>query len=129
MYLKKGFTLMEVIVVLSIISILSSIVTLSYRYYVNIAKDQCASSSGQEIFEAVVWSYEAKNNVIDSDCIKDDIKDLTGYEVTITSANVSTKTINLIFLSDSRTYEITADLVTNRFRIKDIEQRRFIYEY
>ncbi|WP_163215885.1 prepilin-type N-terminal cleavage/methylation domain-containing protein [Clostridium thermarum] len=126
--MKKGFTLVEVVVVISIITILSTVTTIGYKYYINKSKDACASSNGQVIFEAIVWTYEACGNKLDSTALAANIDVLTGIPVSNMIVNNLQKTISMNYVYESKTYKLSANLSNYKVQIEDFEHGRKIYE-
>jgi prepilin-type N-terminal cleavage/methylation domain-containing protein len=127
-YLKKGFTLIEIVAVISILAILSTVAAIGYKYYITKSKDACASSNGQVIFEAIVWSYEAAGNTINSAAIEADVEALTGFDVSNVVANLPQKTISMNYSYESKTYKLSAILTSYKVQIEDFELGRRIYE-
>lgn len=125
--MKKGFTLMELIIVISIMSILASLATICYKYYIQRSKEHCVSSRGQEIFEAVAWSYEDSQNIIDTAKIINDVRTITGFDIHI--KNVSGKVITVDYEYDYIRYDIKIDFVYNSFNIYYDSGGRLIYAY
>lgn len=118
---------MELIIVISIMSILASIATICYKYYIERSKEHCVSSRGQEIFEAVVWSYEDSQNTIDTTKIVNDVRVITGFDIHI--KDVSGKVITIDYEYDYVRYDIKLDFVYYSFNIYYDSGGRLIYEY
>ncbi|MDP4091278.1 MAG: prepilin-type N-terminal cleavage/methylation domain-containing protein [Bacillota bacterium] len=125
--MKKGFTLIELIIIISIMSILAAVSVISYKYFIDRAREQCASARGYEIFEAVAWSYEDNENLVDTAKIVSVVKGITGFDIHI--KDVSGKVITMDYIYDSIKYDIKADMLCYRFYIYYDVGGELIYEY
>ena len=126
--MRKGVTLIELTITISMLAILISVTVVGYRYYINKSKDQCVSNIAQTIFEATVYSYESSGNIINNTNIIALAKDITGNDVTIVEVNDRTKIVRIQFDYDLRTYVILADLANYKSIVGEVGDSRVIYE-
>lgn len=125
--MRKGFTLIELIMVISIMSIIASIAAISYKYNIDRAREHCASAQGQEIIEAVIWSYEHNDNLIDRSKLIMDVKNITGFDIHV--KETAGKTVVLDYIYEAVKYDINADLVYYKFNIHADIGGKVIYDY
>lgn len=121
---KKGFTLIELVVVMAILAILSTTAIVSYRLYINKAKLQCIKSEGDEIFRAAVWSYESNNCEIDKTSLQQDLKSILSEKVTI--EKTEEKNLYVKFIYEDKNYRVKVDLNVYKYTISN--ESEIIYE-
>lgn len=126
--MKKGYTLIEISLILAILAILASATIIGYKYNLLKSKQQCASTKGQIISEVIFWSYECSNGTISSSNIINDVRNISETNIDITSISNVAKTINIKFREDLRDYSMLVDFTSYRYKIFDIEQGKLIYE-
>jgi len=77
---KKGFTLIELMVVISIILVLASFLVPKLTAYKDKAKDTKAINTGKQIQVAAINSYNENNESFNSNNLKEDIETFTGIK-------------------------------------------------
>jgi prepilin-type N-terminal cleavage/methylation domain len=109
---KKGFTLIEILVVISIISILSAIAIPRFKGINDKATNAKAAAIGRELFPAAMWSYKRYGSALTPTILANDIKYFTDISLNACEITNSTpKFIKLSYFSEERTYvtEINVD--------------------
>ncbi|MDT8716599.1 prepilin-type N-terminal cleavage/methylation domain-containing protein [Clostridium sp. 19966] len=118
---SQGFTLIELIIVLAILAIIASIAEANYSYIIGSAKNKCAVSKGNEIYEAAVIIYvNDENTIVKTDVIKG-VKDITDEDITIN--NIEDKKMSIEYLYDNRTYSMNINFSKEEFNIMDKDGR------
>lgn len=112
----KGFTLLEVMVVISIISILAGFLIPKFIGYENKAKTVKAISEGKQLYNAVMCAYSENGSSVAEDDVAASVNNLTGISV---SGNVtkSGNTFNINYSSDSNNYTLTVDVSSGGYSI------------
>ncbi|WP_026881301.1 type II secretion system protein [Clostridium akagii] len=105
--IKKGFTLIELIVVISIIAILGGILVPKYATYIIKAKETKAEQIGRMIFVSSMRSYILDESFINSDVNAAISEDINIDNVQIASNNGSS--ISEDFNAEGLNYEIVID--------------------
>jgi type IV pilus assembly protein PilA len=104
----KGFTLIELIVVISIIAILGGILIPKYVLYVNKAKEAKIEQVGRMIFTSSMRCYlndEAFNKDDVDNAVKEDIG-MDGLKITIEDPSEDGSDISADFTTDGLSYKI-----------------------
>lgn len=114
---KRGFTLIEIIIVISIVSLLISIIIPNYIYYKKRAENAKAISYGNVIFQETLSEYCSKGT-IDLRTLKDNLIDISNLnEIEIVQINSMKLKIN--FKVNSRNYSDTIEIDRKTCSIKD----------
>jgi type IV pilus assembly protein PilA len=71
----KGFTLIEVIIAVSIVVILASLTLPKVTGYIDRAKIAKVLNAGKQVYTATMWSYSDQGNTISEDKIKNAVAD------------------------------------------------------
>lgn len=114
---KKGFTLIELIVVMAIILVLGSLLLPRYNGYKSKAEKLKIVDTGRQIYLAAIESYVEGNNDFDEETIKQTTKELVGVEdieVTCLGGEISIQ-----YSVDSKKYTLAFSDSGNGFHIKD----------
>lgn len=117
---SKGFTLLEVLIVISIITILAGFLIPKFMGYENKAKDVKAKNTGKQIYNAVMYTYSDKGNSLVDNDIKASVSELTGIDVSATG-NV-TKTANgynIKYNSDSKKYVVSINFGDESYSVNE----------
>ena len=122
---NKGFTLIELIVVVSIMLILSSFMIPKILGYQDKAKKAKVVNSARQIFDATMSDYAEEegiltqskvlalvNSVIDSNIVTSDV-----VVASATATSAATATVKLV--SDTKTYQVIVTPATNGFSVKE----------
>lgn len=105
---KKGFTLMELLIVISIALILMSIMLPKFNGYMTKAKNLKAENEAQQIYTAAMASYGEEEGKFDEEKIKENVSKLVGTVEGI-SASVNGNTATICFILDHKQYSFTID--------------------
>lgn len=115
---KKGFTLIEIIVVMAVILVLSSFLIPKFKGYRDKATKLKVIDTGRQIYSAAFVSYMENDNEYSEKSIQSTIKELVGI------SNISvTKSlddgINIKYNVDNKEYSLELDMNNNSYVIKD----------
>ena len=117
---KKGFTLIEVIIAVSIVVILASLSVPKVTGYIDKAKDAKALTCGKQLYTAAMWSYNEQGNKFDSTQVLNTITASTGINVTASSIAVTdTNNVTINFSSDNKSYSIAINASANSYIISN----------
>lgn len=125
---KKGFTLIELILVLSLITIIISIAAINYKTYKEEADRRNIIDKGIEIYNSVMWLYREDNADISSNGIKNRINLTTGIlidEVVFPSDGSSV--LKLKFSYNNKYYFLELNTLNWSFDIMKLEEFKIIY--
>lgn len=130
---KEGFTLIEVIVAVSIVVILASLAVPKVSGYIEKARNSKAVNAGKQIYSAAMWSYTDKGNSFVEDSVEEAIIALAGIKttdlVTVACTNIvptsggtstttpNTNEVNITYKNDTVSYIMTINATTNVFTI------------
>lgn len=128
---KKGFTLIELIVVVSIVLILSSLVIPKVLGYQDKAKTAKVVNTASQIFNASMANFTEKEGKFISNI---DLKEAINAVTDIGAAdadvvlNTDKNAANIKFVSDAKNYNIQLNASTNSFSIfNGVESTNAIY--
>jgi type IV pilus assembly protein PilA len=98
----KGFTLIEVIIAVSIVVILASLTVPKVTGYIDKAKDAKAINAGKQLYTATMWSYSDQGNTINKAQIEKTIADT----MSLSTAPIATpasdgKSVAITFTTDN----------------------------
>jgi prepilin-type N-terminal cleavage/methylation domain-containing protein len=125
---SKGFTIIEVMVVISIISILSFTIIPVYKGYIEKSKATKAVTIGQSICSAAIWSYKDQKGTISPSRVKTDIESITATSIQEVAFINNNSKMQLHFSVNSRNYVIDLDISSRAYIIKEREKGTVIYE-
>ncbi|ENK1242439.1 MULTISPECIES: type II secretion system protein [Clostridium] len=115
---KKGFTLIELMVVISIILILASFLVPKLSAYKDKAKDTKAINTGKQIQVAALNSYNENNESLNTSNLRKDIETFTGFIVDSASESSGGKAVDVAYKSDNENYIVQIDLEGNSYVVK-----------
>ncbi len=120
---NKGFTLIELIVVVSIILILSGLLVPKVLGYQDKARKAKVVNTGRQIFDASMESYTEEEGHFDVDKLKSSIAAVTDAEIPttdgVTLAEGSDQSATVKFKSDKKDYTETIAASSNQFIVKE----------
>lgn len=114
---NKGFTLIEVIIVITIISLLISIIVPNYIYYNKRAVDAKAISYGNIIFQETLSEYCAGGE-INTSALKNNLIDISNLE-SIEIEKIDSKKFLIKFKVNNNNYSDTIEIDKKTCSIKD----------
>lgn len=113
---NKGFTLIEVIVAVSIVIILATLAVPKVSAYLSKAKEAKAMSVGKQIYNAAMWSYTNSGDKFTANDIKSSVSSVSNVNLS-ENPTVDGDKATINFTSDSNTYEVVVDGVNNSYTI------------
>ena len=119
---EKGFTLIELIVVVSIILILSGLLVPKVLGYQDKARKAKVVTTGRQIFEASMESYTEEEGKFDLAKLKSSITAVTDAQIAadgVTLTEGSDQIATVKFASDNKNYSETITASSNQFIIKE----------
>lgn len=116
---RKGFTLIEVLIAITIVVILASLSAPKVVAYIDKAKDAKALTCGKQIYTAVMWSYSEQGNKFKKAAIEAAIQSSTNIQNSIVTANETTNTAKIEFSSDNKDYSLEIGDSGNSYIIKE----------
>lgn len=117
---KKAFTLIELVVTMSIMLILSGIAIPKYIGYRDKAKVTKAINTARQIYTAVMYSYSEQGGSFNKTSMLDTINTVTPIDNLVESSIilVDSKNTNLNFTSDEVNYVLQINADSNMFNVK-----------
>ena len=113
---RKGFTLIELVVVISIILIFAGFLIPKFAGYQTRAKDTKAINTAKQIQSAALSSYSEMDGKFESAAVSDSVTALTGAEgVSVTVEGG--KTVKVSFTSDTSTYTVKIEDTSGTFTV------------
>jgi type IV pilus assembly protein PilA len=113
---RKGFTLIELVVVISIILIFAGFLIPKFAGYQTRAKDTKAINTAKQIQSAALSSYSEMNGKFEASAVSDSVSALTGAEgVSVTV--VSGKSVEVSFTSDTANYTVKIEDTSGTFTV------------
>lgn len=123
---RRGFTLIEVIVAVSIVIILASLTVPKVAGYIEKAKNAKVISEGKQLYTAAMWSYSENGGFNESDVLSA-INAVSGVGgITSESIKVNnSKDVEISFKSGDVTYKLTINSDTNGYTIESDDKQIF----
>jgi type IV pilus assembly protein PilA len=115
---NKGFTLIEVIVAVSIVIILATLAVPKVSGYISKAKEAKTMSMGKQIFTAAMWSYTDNGDNFDAAKVKEAVEKTSNVKLS-EDPTIAANTITINFISDSKTYALAINGDANNYTITD----------
>jgi len=115
---NKGFTLIELIVVVSIILILSGFLVPKVLGYQDKAKKAKVVNTARQIFDTSMESYTEEEGKLDKSKLYNSILQVTDVISDDTKVKVVDDTATVTLISDSKTYDVIISPKTNAFSVK-----------
>ena len=117
---NKGFTLIELIVVVSIILILSGFLVPKVLGYQDKAKKAKVVNTATQIFDASMASYTEEEGILDKDKISSSILAVTGLantDLTVGQPDATNGNIAVTFKTDGKIYDVNVTAKDNKFSV------------
>lgn len=120
---KKGFTLIELMIVMSIILILLSIMVPKFSGYQKKAKKVKVVNTAKQIYQAAILSYGEQDGAFDNAKIIDTVNEITGLGISESDIKANDgDVLGIHFMSDKKDYRVTAHASQNYFVVTDAKQ-------
>jgi len=117
---NKGFTLIELIVVVSIILILSGFLVPKVIGYQNKAKEAKAINTARQIYDTSMQLYTEEQGVLTKGKLIDSILSVTGLQIDDDDVTLATDGVQTIkFTSDTKLYNMVVTPADNSYTVKD----------
>ncbi|MBL4937927.1 type II secretion system protein [Clostridium sp. YIM B02515] len=116
---RKGFTLIEVLIAITIVVILASLSVPKVAAYIDKAKDAKALTCGKQIYTAAMWSYSDQGNKFIKNKVEESISTATNVIVSIEANKVTDSTAEINFSSDNKNYTLAISDSGNSYVIKE----------
>lgn len=120
---RKGFTLIELMLVITIILILMSFLIPKFSSYQNKARDTKAINTAKQIQTAAMASYGDKDSKFDVDDIKENVEDLTSVEKIDGVKLGDDQSVEVYYESDKKPYVVNIDAAKNTYTVKNGENQ------
>ncbi len=120
--IKKGFTLIEIIVVMAVILVLSSFFIPKFNGYREKATKLKVIDTGRQIYSAAFVSYMENDNKYSGESIQSSVKELLGI-TDISVAKASDKAVTIEYSVDDKKYSLEVDMDNNSYIIKDSDKQ------
>ncbi|HEY5576168.1 MAG TPA: type II secretion system protein [Clostridiaceae bacterium] len=113
---REGFTLIELVVVISIILIFAGFLIPKFAGYQTRAKDTKAINTAKQIQSAALSSYSEMDGKFEAFAVSDSVSALTGAEgVSVTIEGE--KSVKVSFTSDTSTYTVKIEDTSGTFTV------------
>lgn len=112
---KKGFTLIELMIVISIILVLVSFLVPKFIAYKDKAKDTKAINTAKQIQVAAINSYNENEDTFNPDKVRETIETFTGIKAE--NATCAGNTVKVEYKSDNEDYSVDIDLDSNNYTV------------
>lgn len=116
----KGFTLIEVIIAVSIVVILASLVVPKVAGYIDKAKEAKILNSGKQIYAAALWSYSDQGNTFVAANISETINRTVGVSLAATNPvtiDATTNNVTIGFTTDNVPCNVIIDHTDNSYKV------------
>lgn len=118
---KKGFTLIEIIVAVTIIIILSALAVPKVSGYISKAKEANVISKGKQIYNAAMWTYSQQGNTFDKAKIEAAVTSTTNIKATDIVATVNSADVTISFKNNDKSYNLVISNDNNTYTVKDTD--------
>ncbi|NEZ46329.1 type II secretion system protein [Clostridium niameyense] len=117
---KKGFTLIELMVVMSIIIVLASFLVPKFISYKQKAKDTKAISTAKQIQVAAMSSYNENDDKFETSVLQEDIKKFTGVSCNISGDE---NCVNITYASDNKNYIVEVNANDTGYKVTNSDNK------
>ncbi|HBC95667.1 MAG TPA: prepilin-type cleavage/methylation domain-containing protein [Clostridium sp.] len=115
---KKGFTLIELMLVVAIILVLLGFLVPKFSAYQNKAKTAKAINTAKQIETAAMASYGDNDGSFNEEDVRSCISNLTSAGGASIESGGSDQLINISYESDSDTYVLEIDAANNSYKVR-----------
>jgi type IV pilus assembly protein PilA len=119
---SKGFTLIEVVVAVSIVILLASLTVPKVSAYIDKAKNVKVINTAKQIYTAAMWSYTENNNQFNATKIITAISklsDVSGITADKIEDSTSTGKVTIEFTSGGKTCDLIITKSDNSYVVND----------
>lgn len=116
---KKGFTLIELIISLSIVMVLSSFLVPNVKKQIDRAKKLKAINEGRQIYMSIVNGYIEDYDELSVDNLTENIKELTGIELSEGNIEIDDDVITVGYNVNKNDYSLKFNIEETGFAIKN----------
>lgn len=120
--IKKGFTLIEIVVVMAVILVLSSFLIPKFKGYREKATKLKVIDTGRQIYSAAFVSYMENNNEYLEKSIQNAVNELVGI-ANISVLKASDEEATIEYSIDNKKYSLEVDMNNNSYVIKDSDKQ------
>lgn len=106
---KKGFTLIELIVVIAVLLVLAGFLFPKFAGYQAKARESKAVNTGKQIQTAAMTSYSEHEGAFDATAVTNAVTTLTGAQGVSATVADDKKSVTVKFTSDSENYNTAID--------------------
>ena len=125
---RKGITLIELMLVITILSILSSIAIVRYDIYVIKARRHNAIGAGLEIYNSVMWLYKEENKDWSRFGIITRVKEVADIDLdNVEFVNDTINQLKLRYKHESKYYSLVVDLANLSYKVIEIGSNIIVY--
>lgn len=119
---KKGFTLIELIVVMAVILVLSSFLMPKFKGYREKATKLKVIDTGRQIYSAAFVSYMENDNEYSKDSIQSAVNELVGIANISVSESLD-EAVTIKYNVDNKEYSLEVNMDNNSYVIKDSDKQ------
>lgn len=120
---KKGFTLIELMIVMSIILILLSVMVPKFSGYQQKAKKVKVVNTAKQIYQSALLSYGEQDGSFNDAKVIDTVNQITGLGISEHDIKSNDGDIlGIHFISDNKDYRVTIHASQNYFEVTDAKQ-------
>jgi type IV pilus assembly protein PilA len=117
---KKAFTLIEVIIAVSIVVILASLAVPKVSGYIGKARDAKILNTGKQIYTAAMWSYSDQGNAFNASKVSEAINTavgISGITASSISINATSGDVTITFSTDNNTCTVVIDDSDSSYKV------------
>lgn len=121
---SKGFTLVELLAVLSIIIILLSFIIPKVYTYEKKAEDTKMKYMANQIYETCMVSYSENNGSFNESLLSSTLKEITGLDIPDKNITVNSDKLEIVYTYDKKDFTLNIDGGNNTYALEqnDSEQ-------
>jgi len=123
---KSGFTLLELMITLSIMGIVIAISVLSYNYVLQHNSDRSAAALGEAAFQIIKSQYEKNDFSLEGMESESKVQEFLKSDAQVETENSTT--VDILYFYRNKKYKLQGDLRTNKFIVEDSKSGDIINE-